>query len=485
MRIAMTLQHSWHNDSRVIREAEALAAAAHDVRVFCRGSGPSQVVETRNGVSYHAIPFTEGLTLGHLCKLGFVHLRIHCMWLRDRFSISARCGFRHALKALGEFSLLVLAAVPAVVLAFGLKAIVKLHRVLPFKVAPQGPLARMRDGLYARRDDMRKLLARYAEPLFHLNDYAVTVVTEIARWKPDVVHVHDMISLSGGYLAARRVGVPYVYDAHELETHTNYQLSSLTWLFLARYERVLIRTAKHVITVCDSIADWLAIKYRIARPIVILNAPALDTAGPESAETVRAHLRLTNEEKLAVYIGSVTVDRGLERCVEALRYAPEVRLALVGWRYPVMEDQLRRLADHYGVADRLHFVDPVPSRLVVSFIRGADCSLIAVQNVCLSYYFCMPNKLLESVVGHLPVAVARLKELRAFLREFPVGVEMDETDPRSIAAAMIEITRDPAKYRPTDQQIAAIAARYGWQLQKERLIRLYGAWMSPAAAAGT
>ena len=81
------------------------------------------------------------------------------------------------------------------------------------------------------------------------------------------------------------------------------------------------------------------------------------------------------------------------------------------------------------VADRYHVVDPVSSREVVSFVRDADVSVVAIQNICLSYYYCMPNKLLESVMGGLPVVVSNLPELRQLVHVNGYGEIMDETCP--------------------------------------------------------
>ena len=237
----------------------------------------------------------------------------------------------------------------------------------------------------------------------------------------------------------------------------------------------MIRRAAKVVTVCESIAEWLSRKYGIDRPTVILNTPDLDVSENTGTcnETLRTYLGLADSEKLAVYVGAVTIDRGLEICVEALQYTPGIHLALVGSRYSVTEELLVRLADQFGVSERLHLVDPVPGNLVVPFVRSATFSLIPIQNVCLSYYYCMPNKLLESVVGGLPVAIARLKELKSFLEKFPVGIEMDETSPKSIALAMQKLSEEADQYRPTDDQVSAIIRYYGWESQRAKLVRLY------------
>ncbi len=488
MRIAMTLQHEWRIDSRVIREAEALVRVGHQVLVVCRSQAEQPLTETQNGVDYQSIPRTSSVTLRHLFALFFVHLRVYSLWVVTRFGIGWRCGLRETWRSLRPlailFPVLMLGVLAKLLQALVAPLVSLVVRPIAKKVfAPTTRKLIWDTYLRARHKAVEALslsrirdIARdYVEPLVHLNDYAVSCSGFIIGWRPDVVHIHDMVCMSGGYVAARRLAVPFFYDAHELETHTNYHLRRLTWLFIDRYQYALIRRAAGVITVCESIADWLSRKYRIDRPTVILNTPDFDASAKNGTcnETLRAYLGLSDGEKLAVYVGAVTIDRGLENCVEALQYAPGIHLALVGSRYSVTEELLVRLADQFGVSERLHLVDPVPGNLVVPFVRSATFSLIPIQNVCLSYYYCMPNKLLESVVGGLPVAIARLKELRSFLAMFPVGTEMDESSPRSIATAMQELSEETNKYRPTADQISAIIAYYGWESQRAKLVHLY------------
>jgi glycosyltransferase involved in cell wall biosynthesis len=99
---------------------------------------------------------------------------------------------------------------------------------------------------------------------------------------------------------------------------------------------------------------------------------------------------------------------------------------------------------------------------------------MAIQNVCLSYYFCFPNKLLESVLAGLPVVVADLLEMRRFVEQYNVGVIMNEKDPMSIAHAIRMVLDNSSRYRPTPEKIQNITATYGWAVQQERMLQLYG-----------
>jgi hypothetical protein len=132
-----------------------------------------------------------------------------------------------------------------------------------------------------------------------------------------------------------------------------------------------------------------------------------------------------------LYVGSVTIDRGLELCVQALAHLPGVHFALVGPQYQPIVEKLRAIAAQSGTTERLHIMAPVPSQSVVAYVRGADCS------------------------------------------EYPVGKIMDERSPESIAEAVTSIIRGSQCFRPSVEQLRLIQAEYGWETQEARLRALY------------
>jgi glycosyltransferase involved in cell wall biosynthesis len=481
MRVLMLIQNDWKHDSRVIREAEALVRQGYIVDVVCRRQTTDTVVEEHGGVRYHCIPHTSRYSVGALATLVKLHFTVMFLdalrlWHGPARGAAAIAACRLLGAAGAAFVLLVpIAFLSPVLLAFKwARARAKTWRAYSARI-PYAP--RLFNALAALIKSAWSLVVPLLQPILYLNDFAYACMGTIRAQAPDVIHAHDLVTLSAGSIAARALRCRLIYDAHELETHTNYySLNSWTKYWVARYEAALARRADRVITVCNSIADWLERRYSISRPLVVLNAPSGKSpvlTRVEGRASVRARLALPEGTPLIVYVGSVTIDRGLEHCVRSLIYLPTAHFAVVGPRYDVTEAAMSRVATEVGVFDRLHFIDPVPSSDVMSFIRTAHCGVMAIQNVCLSYYFCFPNKLLESVLAGLPVAVANLPELRAFVEEHGVGVVMDETDPQSIAGAIETILGDPVKYRPSNMKIAKIEKHYGWPTQAERLVGLY------------
>jgi glycosyltransferase involved in cell wall biosynthesis len=489
MRVVMLVQNDWKHDSRVVREAECLAHGGHVVDVICRRLTDKAIIEQQNGVTYHCLSHTVSSAMSHLPALLRCHFRVMLLGTRGagRSPATLRAMTTWVeligMASVGALSVILVAPVLA---PFMIARIVtrQVRRWLrPFKGAYgllRAAYAFIRAMfVFARRvaGSLFNCVTYVTQPFSYLNDCAFSCMGLILRLRPEIVHAHDLVTLSGAGLAARSLGCRFIYDAHELERHTNYwSLNRWTKYWIARYETGLARQADAVITVSDSIADWLAAEYGIRRPLVVLNAP---TGVPpvfshvEGAQCLRGKLGLSDSTPLVAYVGSVTIDRGLSLCVRSLVYLPTAHFAAVGPRYDVTEAEMIRAANEIGVLDRVHFVDPVPSNQVMAFMQGADCSVMAIQNVCLSYYFCFPNKLLESVFAGLPVAVANLQELRAFVEKHGVGVVMDETNPQAIADAIRTLLENRERYRPSLTKIKEIEEQYGWRRQSEKLLGLY------------
>jgi glycosyltransferase involved in cell wall biosynthesis len=495
----MLVANPWRIDSRVIREATALSQAGHDVHVISDDGGKEFKVVEKDGVTYHCLSTANTRTLiALLPRIIFLHWGVQFARIED---MASTAGYLAA--ALHGFFLVfqILFATIALVVGGILLGIVS---VLPFLVSRiartlSTALRTINPRYEGGNGTLREIyvfLARgvnwFVQKLWsatfrvlgmagtdsirYLNQFGARAFDIGCSLKPDVVHSHDLVTLSAGHAIAHRMGVPLIYDAHELETHTNYWgLSKAIRYQIEVYERTLIRRTNAVITVCESIADWLRDNYDIPRPTVIHNSPdftALPEAGT-SNRTLRLALGLTSGVPLAVYVGSVTIDRGIEQCVEALAYAPALHMAFVGPRYSETEKQIWTISQRLGVESRVHLVDPVPSAEVTKFISDADCSVMAIQNVCLSYYFCFPNKLLESVLAGVPVVAARLIELERFVERFRVGLIADETNPKALAQAMKTIIQQKANFLPSATTRSEIVKMYGWAAQRARLLALY------------
>ncbi len=452
--VVMLVNNPCVNDSRVIKSAEAVAKAGRRVTVVCRQMGDLPIEEERAGVSYLRIKPVPRDLHRFLQRLPFVG-----MFLNSRAPASS-INKGEAVRVGKEK--------PVLALFHIFRQFVVLHT----RSAKRFVVLRVMG------------LLRSLYWLFETDEFGTAAEPYIRKLAPDVIHAHDLTTLPFGGRAANASGARLIYDSHELEMHRNATYPSLVNRRRRQLEGKYIRRADRVITVSESIAEHLRDDYSIPRPCVVMNAPLFDkTAVPQ--RDLRSDLNFGEEVPLAVYVGSVTINRGIEQIIRALVHAPELHFATIGPRRPVTEEETTALAVEIGVRDRLHFVDPVKPEEVVGYIRTADVSVLPIQNVCLSYYYCMPNKLLESVFAGLPVAVANLLEMRRFVEAHNCGVVMDETDPKDIARALSRVVSDRESYILSEEAREKVVENYGWPGQADRLCALYDSLEAPAGVSSS
>jgi glycosyltransferase involved in cell wall biosynthesis len=205
---------------------------------------------------------------------------------------------------------------------------------------------------------------------------------------------------------------------------------------------------------------------------VVLNVPD-DVNKKTNDRDIRADIGLSPEVHLAVYVGKITFGRGLEQVIMALPHCPEVHFAMLGPKVVSTVDIITRLAEKYNVLNRVHVLDPVAPHEVISYLSTADTGVVPIQDVCLSYRFCMPNKLFELAIAGIPVAVSNLPDMRAFVEREGVGVVMDQTDPEDIARAIRETYQRREELILTSERLSDFRKKYSWQGQAEKLVQLY------------
>lgn len=290
----------------------------------------------------------------------------------------------------------------------------------------------------------------------------------------DIYHAHDLNAILSASKAAKRHKSKLVYDSHELYTHRNKPIkSSKLYRYLTeRFEKKHIRRAKKVITVSESIADYLKERYKIERPIVIMNAPS-QVKVHEEGKSLRQELSISEDQKLAIYCGGITFNRGLEKLIESLTLMPDVYLVMMGYGLPEYLEKLQNIANKNNVAGRFSFYGPVQPHEVTSYTASADVGVAPIQNACLSYYYCAPNKVFEYIIGGIPVVASNFPDLSKIVQENEIGFVFDPEDIKSIADSIHKIFEDKDRYDQMKLNTEKATNKYNWEIEEQKLLTLY------------
>jgi glycosyltransferase involved in cell wall biosynthesis len=466
MRVCMLVRNPCTYDRRVMREAKALTAEGHQVTVLAHHQEGLPDAERRDGYTIRRIPVRHLLAVWRYEVRNHVG-RVYRTALHAQRVLGAvtRRLVRRSLRASGPlfWPLLVLWAALRP-LSWALLKGTEVAGLLGYAVLDSRWLA----------DWIRRL--RRNQWIFTLS-YRRELSATAERLAADVYHAHDLNTLSLAVRVAHRVGAAVVYDSHELQTGREaLRWSRFDWWYWAREERRLIHVARRVLTVSDSIADALAARYRIRRPLVVTNAEA-GLADPPAAgrHDWRQDLGLGPDQRLVMYVGGFQPNRGLEVAIDAMRRLNRRHvLVLIG---PAVVGgyarQLRGRIKAAGLGDRVFIRPAVPPGQVVPSLAQADVSLLLTQNSCLNHYLSLPNKLFSSIRAAAPLVASDLAEIRRVVGSGPFGVVCRESDPAAVAEAIRQVAADPDRYRPGAGAIAAVEARWGWTASRRRLVRAY------------
>ena len=312
-------------------------------------------------------------------------------------------------------------------------------------------------------------IAKKLTPFVKYRLFSGLFASHVAAVKPDIIHAHDLICLQAAIDAAEICGARVVYDAHELEVHRNPPLPFLQKRRVAQVEHKFGRMAFAVITVGRKVGEVLGAHLGRSDINILYNSPIIEPCSRD----IRGELGLGPDKPLVIYVGKVTMGRGVAEILGLLPKLKGVTFATVGPVDEVNRNDLNKLATKLGVAHRFRILPPVPFEQVVDYISGADAGVISVEPVTLSYQYCMPNKLFEMSFADVPIISNKLDEIEEFLAENANGKIVDFEDQAALVYTIFRIFNEKDNYRFDAARRASLETAYSWQAQAAKLITIY------------
>lgn len=501
MNICMIVHNSATRDGRVMREARSLQAAGHAVTLIGIPEANATQTEERlpNGVIVRRVDWYPRArrrlmfsAVPRLCLVVAVALLAAYVVYRLLDELIARGGATATRWTAGQAAIAIASVVAACVVgAYVIARVVAsragrndaIRRAIigdRAKAAPATDFPPVRSLIPAWLPDW--LLEIAVEPLdwlgagtgrFSLYRYRSEALAAVAAaLKPDVVHCHDCAALPTGWLVKKQLGIPLVYDAHEIYEAVAARRFGATHYF-ARLHRMYLPKIDAFIAVNDSAAAYYRHAYPQAPPAVVLRN-ATDSR-PNAAYEGQLHraagLPLT--QKILLYQGGFTRDRGLSTLVRSGPLLPDGwSLILMGWG-PLSGD-LKQIAEaEHGNGRKAHLLPPVPASELLTWTQGATVGIVPYEDKMLNHWIATPNKLWEYPNAGVPMIVQPFPEMRRVVETYGCGwVLPDDFSAAAIAGLVASLTEE------TIEQARAGCKKFvesdNWRSTYEpRLVTLY------------
>ena len=296
-------------------------------------------------------------------------------------------------------------------------------------------------------------------------EFTFKVLFFYKKKKIKIVNAHSLIVLPICYLFKLIHGAKIIYDTHELETEKNGLSGSRKKLY-KWIEYLLIKKVDHIFVVSENIAGWYEKTYNIARPTVLFNAPNIEY--PKKTNYFRDTFHLRDDQIIILYQGLLGTNRGIKILLETFKRRINDKIVIVFMGYGKFDKEIQSTAKSYN---NIFFHKAVPPDMLINYTASADIGLATIENNCLSYNFCMPNKLFEYVMAGLPVISSNVKEMADFIKKYQNGVVIENNTVESLNQAIEQLLS--MDFEVLKQNAKKVVIDYSWEQQEIKMIPIY------------
>jgi glycosyltransferase involved in cell wall biosynthesis len=284
--------------------------------------------------------------------------------------------------------------------------------------------------------------------------------------RPTFLNLHQVLLLP--FIPVFRLISPksiLIYDTHELETETN-DLPVLNKFILKFFERLFINYFKHIFVVSFSIESWYRKKYNITNITTVMNCPEYQQL--DKKNKFRENLNISPDSIIYLYQGALFKGRGIENLLDAFKKINNPKYSIVFMGYGEFQKIIELASTEFS---NIFFHEAVSPDIVLNYTASADFGLTLIEDVCLSYHYCLPNKVFEYLMAGLPSIVSNIPELKYFVNINMVGVVCDTNTPDDIIDSVIKISNH--NQNEFKDKISLAQIRYNWSIESNKMIEVY------------
>ncbi|TXC90950.1 glycosyltransferase family 4 protein [Metabacillus litoralis] len=288
--------------------------------------------------------------------------------------------------------------------------------------------------------------------------------------KFDVIHCHDLNTLSAGVKLAHKYQLYVVYDSHELFNEMAGR-NKVDRIYGYWIEKKLMKRINHLIVVNPYVeVEFKRMYGNTIKSTVIQNTPinTLEDHETRNVQKLREVYGMNNEDVLLIYQGGLTPFRGIELIIKTLKHLSDnYKLVIMGSGRSLLT--LKELTDELHLGERVFFHPQVQASDVLHYTKQADIGLVMYENISKNNYFSTPNKIFEYLLAGIPTIASKHPGKEYIVEVEQTGICTDE-NPLSIAAAVREIMSNYEKYVAN---CLSKQDKYNWNYERQKLQKLY------------
>jgi glycosyltransferase involved in cell wall biosynthesis len=152
---------------------------------------------------------------------------------------------------------------------------------------------------------------------------------------------------------------------------------------------------------------------------------------------LRKLLNIPLENKIILYQGVILEGRGILKIARVLDRFPNSDFVIIGdgeFRQK-FEEEISKLPQ----SERVHFIGSVNHNDLLNYTADADIGVVLIENISISYYYALPNKLFEYIMAGVPVLASDLPQMKKIVDEYNIGKYINPDNENELIEVLSEM----------------------------------------------
>lgn len=304
-----------------------------------------------------------------------------------------------------------------------------------------------------------KLTKKFPSILFYFKFFSILKYNLLKR-KYDILFAEDLYTLPVCIVIGKLKGAKIIYDCRELFGFlAGLKDKPYVQKLWRTIEKIFINKANLVLVTGRMDDEFLKSEYHLNNTFVLRNLPLFKKS--VSPVDFYNKLGIEKDKKILIYQGVVVHGRGLKIIYEVLRKSDDFVLIVLGDGEHLTYYQ--DLSKSLSIDKKVFFAGKISQEELINYTSSAFIGLSLIENLSLSYYYALPNKLFEYIMAEVPVIATSLPQMKEIINEFKVGFIVEENDFESIRQIIEKLNQDNLNYNQLKENCRKASKILCWE----------------------
>ena len=235
--------------------------------------------------------------------------------------------------------------------------------------------------------------------------------------------------------------------------------------FITSIEKYFVQKVDLVLTTGEMDTEFLKNFYHLNNVITVRNIPLYQS--PTFNFDFRKKYNIPNEKKILLYQGILIDGRGIAIVIRALQKIQNAVFILLGDGSEKVK--YINLAKKLNVNDKVFFAGSIPQNELINYTSSADIGLALIENISISYYHALPNKLFEYIMAKVPVISCNLPQMKNIVEKYKVGKVINLENENEVVQTIQEMINNENQLIEFKKNCEAAAKELNWQKEYKNL----------------